>query len=53
MTVICDNGVEIKIEESQLYAKVTVDDKTWYWTKETGKFDGTSFRLKDNSIYAK
>ena len=43
MMIKCNNGVEIKIEESQLYVKVIVDRKTWYWNKETGEFDGTSF----------
>ena len=43
MVIKCDNGIEIKIEESQLYVKVIVGNKTWYWNKETGEFDGTSF----------
>ena len=43
MVFKCENGVEIRIKESQLYVKVTVGGKTWYWNKDTGEFDGTSF----------
>lgn len=49
----CDNDVLIKIEETPYYYKVTVGGKTWYWTKGTGKFDGTSFGWKtdiDNDL---
>jgi len=46
MTIKCNNGIEIKVEESQLFLKVIVGDKTWYWSKETGKFDGISFDWK-------
>ena len=31
MIVKCNNGIEIKIEESELYVKVIVGDTTWYW----------------------
>jgi len=48
MTTKCNNGVEIKIEESPLFLKVIVGDKTWYWSKETGEFDGTSFRVNED-----
>jgi len=48
MTIKCNNGVEIKIEESQLYIKVTAGHKTWYWNRETGEFDGTSFDIKQD-----
>ena len=43
MTIKCDNGSEIKIEETPLYVKVIVGKKTWYWNKGTGEFDGISF----------
>lgn len=46
MIIKSNNGIEIKIEESQLYVKVIVGDKTWYWSKKTGKSDGTSFGWK-------
>ena len=48
MTIKCNNGVEIKIEESQLYVKVIVGDKTWYWNKGTGEYDGTSFKVAED-----
>jgi len=48
MTVKCNNGVEIKIEESQLYVKVITGNKTWYWNKDTGEYDGTSFKVNEN-----
>jgi hypothetical protein len=47
MVVKCKNGVEIKFEEGLYFYMVTVGDKTWYWSKETSKFDGVSFPLKD------
>ena len=46
MVVKCKNGVKIKFEEGLYFYKVTVGRKTWYWSKETGKFDGTSFPVK-------
>lgn len=48
MTINCSNGIEIKIEESQLYVKVIVGNKTWYWNKDTGEYDGTAFRVNEN-----
>lgn len=48
MIIKCNNGAEIEIEESQSYVKVSVGDKTWYWSKETGRFDGTSFDWKQD-----
>jgi len=48
MVIKCNNGVEIKIKESQRYVKVIAGNKTWYWNKETGEFDGTSFRVNEN-----
>ena len=46
MVIKCANGTEIKIEESPFYVKVIVGNKTWYWSKDAGKFDGTSFDWK-------
>lgn len=37
-------------EESQLYVKVIVGNKTWYWNKETGEFDGTSFKVAEGQL---
>jgi len=48
MTIKCNNGVEIKIEESPLYVTVTVGNKTWYWNKDTGEYDNTSFKVAEN-----
>ncbi len=36
----CKNGVELKFEETPYYYKVTVGNKTWYWDKDTGEYDG-------------
>ena len=44
----CDNGTQVKFEESPYYYKVTVGNKTWYWIRETGKFDGTSFKITED-----
>jgi len=38
-----DNGNEIRFEETPYYFKITIGKRTWYWKKETGEFDGTSF----------
>lgn len=46
MTFKCENGIVLEFEETPYYFKVTVGHKTWYWNKDTGKFDGTSFDWK-------
>jgi hypothetical protein len=46
MIVKCDNGIEIKFDETPYYYTVTVDGEIWYWKKDTGEFDGTSFDVK-------
>ena len=51
MAIKCNNGIEIIIEESELYVKVIIGNKTWYWSKDTGKFDGTSFDWKRDQLY--
>jgi len=47
MVIKCKNGVEVKFEETPYYCKVTVENKTWYWNKDTGRFDGTGRRIED------
>lgn len=47
MIVKCNDSTEIEFKESPYYYTVTVDTKTWYWNKGTGKFDGTSFDWKE------
>jgi len=41
--VECNNGVRVKFEETPRYFKLTIGHKTWYWERETGKYDGVSF----------
>ena len=36
-----------KLEVTDFYYIVTVGKKSWYWIRETGKFDGTSWDLED------
>ena len=40
MVFKCSNGIILKFEETPYYYKVTVGNKTWYWDKDTGEFDG-------------
>ena len=47
MVIKCDNGIELKFEETTYYLTVTVGAKTWYWNKGIGKFDGTSYQVED------
>ena len=35
----------IKLEESEFYYIITIGKKSWYWIKETGKFDGMSWDI--------
>lgn len=37
--------MKIKFEITPYYYKVTSGKRTWYWNKDTGEFDGTSFSL--------
>ena len=41
-----EDGTQIMVHESPQYFMVTVRGKTWYWSKEDGKFDGTSWDVK-------
>ena len=43
----CSNGSKLKLEESPYYYIVRVGGKVWYWNRETGKFDGTSWQVAD------
>ncbi len=45
----CDElGDKIKLEISSHYLEVTVGEKTYYFNKETGEFDGTSWPMKED-----
>ena len=44
----CSNGVKVKFEETPYYFKLTTGNKTWYWNRDTGEFDGTSFRVTED-----
>jgi len=41
----CDNGAKVEFEETPYYFKLTIGDKTWYWDRDTGEYDGTSFKV--------
>mgnify|MGYP001032883484 CR=1 FL=1 len=41
--VKCTNGEMVTFEETPYFFKLTIGHKTWYWEKETGKYDGVSF----------
>ena len=44
----CDDlGDKITLEVSPYYLKVIVGKKTYYFKKETGEFDGTSYQVED------
>ncbi len=45
MIIYSDDNLEFKA--SDLYYTITVGNKTWYWNKEDGKFDGTSIDLSN------
>ena len=38
---------ELRFEKTPYYYKVTVDNKTWYWNRDTGAFDGISSQVAD------
>jgi len=40
-------GHKIAIELSHYYSKLSVDDRVYYFNKETGEFDGTSYQVAD------
>ncbi len=48
-SIECDDlGDKIKLGVSPYYLKVIVGRKIYYFEKETGKFDGTSFDMTEN-----
>ncbi|HEX76714.1 MAG TPA: hypothetical protein G4O12_09090 [Dehalococcoidia bacterium] len=44
--VKCDNGIEIKFEETPYYLTATVNGDVWYWKRDTGEFDGKAFDVE-------
>ena len=42
------NGDRIKFEETPYYFKITIGKRTWYWVRETGEYDGTSFKVAED-----
>ena len=44
--VKCINGERIIFEETPYYFKITIGDRTWYWDKDTGKYDGESYLVE-------
>ncbi|GAJ10927.1 unnamed protein product [marine sediment metagenome] len=42
----CSNGTKVIFEETPYFFKLTIGHKTWYWERETGKYDGVSFDWK-------
>ena len=43
-----ENGGRISFEETPYYFKITVGKRTWYWVRETGEYDGTSFKVAED-----
>jgi hypothetical protein len=48
MVFQCDDGTQIICKETPYYFTVTVDKRTWYWNKDTGKFSGTSKKVSED-----
>ena len=42
------NGGTIKFEGLPYYLTITNGKKTWYWVRETGKYDGVSWSNRSN-----
>ncbi|MDY6917241.1 MAG: hypothetical protein SVP26_04745 [Chloroflexota bacterium] len=40
-------GHRIAVTTSPQYSVLSVDDRQYYFTRESGEFDGTSFRVAD------
>lgn len=38
-------NMKVRFEVTPYYYKVTSGKKTWYWNKDTGEFDGTSWKV--------
>ena len=45
--VKCTNGEMVSFEETPYYYKLTIGKKTWYWDRDTGKYDGVSYQVVD------
>ena len=43
----CENGERVTFEGTPYYFKITIGGKTWYWDRDTGKYDGVS-RQEEN-----
>jgi hypothetical protein len=38
----CENGTKVFFKETIRYLKLTIGNKTWYWNRGTGEYDGIS-----------
>ena len=43
--VKCTSGKKVIFEETPYFFKLTVGSKTWYWDRDTGKYDGVSYQV--------
>ena len=43
-----ENGEKLEFRESPYYFTITIGKKTWYWVRETGKYDGTSLKVAED-----
>lgn len=43
--VKCTNGEKVKFEETPNYFLLTIGNKSWYWDRDTGKYDGVSYQV--------
>jgi hypothetical protein len=41
-------GQKIEIRATPYYSMLSIDSRKYYFIKETGEFDGTSFQVKEN-----
>lgn len=41
-------GYSIEVEVTPQYSILSINDRHYYFKKETGEFDGTSFEIKEN-----
>ena len=42
-----ENGEKLEFKESPYYFTITIGKKTWYWDRDTGKYDGVSYQVVD------
>lgn len=45
-----ERKAKVKFEVSPFYYMVKSGRKTWYWVKDTGEFDGTSWDMDDRKL---